>query len=422
MSQKELPMETGVPVKLTAEERDRKARSLLRSMKCIDEYNIDIDKHRKAKKALIDAEEETIKELRRVLEADEQLVAQGDLFVDQHSATRGLAQVAEAAGDVDELIAEQTALMDESDSGIKCDGDHAAPACPSPGCWHRQEPVPIESIPESCPTCGSALRVFQTGAMCSTVECPWVGKLTTAAQEPVEEQPPADAAEVCTAWCADSGGEGQVASEAAKWWREMQPTASLSAAMVSWRAQNGAPFAVTWKLREEIAAAREALIARDLEPSVKADDAPEVASKTPGVLAAEARQAEIDAARADRSTCDHEAVQGRKKPGRGKHLVCPDCNVVLHNCQECDRYETPDDLGACTWDECGKKLCAACMGKHEAAVEGLAHLDQVECEHCHAEVDSDNTALCDNCKGEFCQECAGGHDCQPASDEAGAHA
>jgi hypothetical protein len=332
MSQKELPMETGVPVKLTADERERKMRSLLGSMRRIDEYNADIEKHRAAKKALIKAEEETIGELRRVLEADEQLVRQGDLFVDQHSATRGLAQVAEAAGDVDTLIAEQTALMDATDAA-------------------RDDGVPvIDAMPEACPLCGEPVRAFgDNGATCTVTTCVWVGRIV-----PPEEQPPADAAEVCNAWCNSRGTpEEAVAIEAATWWSKMHHSAAFGPAMVSWRAATGAPFAVTWVLRETIAAVREHL--RVNEPAPATDVQPEQA-------------APMD--------CDHSAIPAGRKPGKGRKLVCPTCRATLTNCEACDKRVTVDDVGDCQYDACGKKLCAACQEEHEHAAEAaLAAVD-----------------------------------------------
>lgn len=305
------------PSKLTESQREQKLHELLGALALKEELEAQKAAYAKSKNGEIAKVEETVSQLRRVLQDDEQLKKQGDLFVDPNAARNVLAAVHEqAVKDQVDGIVEQALSQDSTDPGVPT----------------------LEQVPDVCPTCGKAVRQFGEAVTCEDSQCPWSAKIAPSPEAVEERRAEAQA------WIDQetSGGAEALAGVVALWWLDHHRSAEFDAAMVAWRADSGAPVMVPEILRDAILAKRSEL------------DGAAATAKPP---------------------CDHAPMQGKKSPPKGKSRVCVDCNETLRQCEACKRYEVKDALGPCEWDECGSTMCTACLAKHEALAAEEMHRD-----------------------------------------------
>jgi hypothetical protein len=327
MSEKSTDRE--VTVRLTGEDVIERAEAMARRVAEVERLRKKKADDSKSTQALIDTALDEIARLGRVITAQAELRKQGELFAGDE-VIPSTAESTQALA----LIAEQSALMDQTDAAIDA---NAVPV--------------IEAAPEHCPKCTGSVKLFDDGArvMCEAAECTWVAKI----QPPPTEEERAAAMQ----WVASNGGGDALIEAAAMYWERMQPRSTFEAAMVGWCASSGAPALAATLHRESIEKARDNI-----------GFAGEVHAKTPGVQKLEAEQAALDAKLAETTTvCEHAAIQGRRRPLQGKTLLCPDCTEELDKCEACRRFEAKDSMGPCEWDECGgSRLCLRCLHDHES--------------------------------------------------------
>lgn len=385
MSEKSADRE--VVVKLALSEVLERAEAMARRVAEVQRLRVKKAADAKGTQALIDSALDEIERLGRVITAQEELRKQGDLFVGDE-VVPSTAESTQALA----LIAEQGALMDATDENLV--------------------PV-IEAAPEKCPVCDYGVQLFDSGTrvMCGDNHCTWVAKIVPAVPEPTEEQRAA-----AMQWVAENGGGEQLIEAAALYWERFAPRSTFDAAMVGWCANTGAPLLAATLHRESIERARDNI-------GFPAEAAIAKTEQQPDPEHVEFLRRSLGATEPT-AVCDHAKVQGRKKPRAGKHLLCPDCNEVLHNCEACKRYETPDDLGPCDWDHCGTAVCVDCQVKHEesAAPNDSAASDESDdarpCAACGL-VETDNS-VCLACRAYLCDGCRDKHNCEESSAQASA--